>query len=275
MAARNRKKGKVALVLDMHTFDVVYQNTRSNQEFNTSCARAHKLRINEWLAYDCDVVGRIQSYENLQHVIGDPSISETVRQKKINWQICSGLEVHNLMLWESIQYEERKPIYFKVGFDQEGKEAMVEYKWWYNMPEESTAMYCASVVANVARVQFPYTRWSPHKAFTSLGYRSILPDMKYVSKVTKFFSFTTGLGYDTLQIQAMPAEEFEKLLSLHSFANKAIMMAARNESGNLAHNPHRADPSVVPTQVSKNDIDKMGSMFGGLGGPSSKLENDV
>jgi len=156
--------------------DTQWNGMEKHFEYESDIRAKHTARLLEWLSVKGrSILGRLPMLEytgadNMpnRRKEADPMIayvnsrSDVVKASSavdnhITWGVYSGVELHNLVGWEYVGPEPEE------WFEDEGV-------WWYDV-HKFKEMYAASVVANLSRVQWPYTRRSPTHRLHQAGFR--------------------------------------------------------------------------------------------------------
>jgi len=218
------------LVVDFARIGTNWESADRSHDWEKINAAHHLARLKEWSSWHRRVVGRIVLHERLatcQDAKNPASQYIEAIRKNVGvasiWTVLSGVEIHNLVGWE---YVGPTP----VNLIDKSK------VWWYNEREMDQCL-TASVVANVARVQYPYTMLDPCSRLRANKLRAPYVPLKCMSKIVKppVFAYMDAERLETLR--GMSQEEIQDALVLMQPGEQAY--AIRHLLKNQDHDHER------------------------------------
>jgi len=238
---------KDVVIFDGSVPDSSIKVQTSDDDYEEHYAHPRSIRKLKWVQCKYPIFGQTMVFPRFFGFLEkgakyyDPAFIADPRFRQ--YGLFSGVQIHNLKLWE----------YYGVDV-VEGKALIDNPKesnsWYYHIRPEMieidkelvgdkdllrekqfSEIYCASVVANLGRMQYIYTGLPPGKLLTLLGFKFPPIPVSLVAKMKVKIASSSNLGLYAKSYENLSSEQADLLSSQMDVTNRSVMLAVR---GNLS-----------------------------------------
>jgi len=225
------------LVIDTSLISAPYTTISRDSSFGTTMSVEHEKRVRKFVGWNRPCLARLPLYTGILTVFGTDQMKEqrlTMTARHQGWSIVSGVKLHNMVAWEYIgpnlytpilENDQVRPLPHGIVSDLQVRpgdkppQLIPQYfdfrygkVWWYSL--DKLPEWCsATIIANVARVQYPYTRRGPCEMLTKLGHKPPTVGTKFLAKLSTYFAPSEVLALDEIIFKELDPDAFEVVVS--------------------------------------------------------------